>query len=89
MCNSDLITNNSYSSPLTPSAHITTAIADSGATDTLVRSSQQHLLTDVHSPGGLDISLPNKDVITSIARGSLPVTGSINPSILAHVIDDQ
>eukprot|EP01034_Spumella_vulgaris_P021900 gene21900-27977_t len=67
----------------------TSSIADCGATDTLVRASQQHKLQNVRPIGGLSVSLPNGNVITSVATGVLPVPSGSSLVIPAHVFSDS
>ena len=78
-----------------PSSNIITnnnnnfAIADSGSTDTLVRSSQTDFLHDVKPEGGLLITLPNGQVIKTTKSGYLPSSSVLPTPIKAHVVDDQ
>jgi len=60
------------------------AIGDSGTTDTLVRPSSSHLLSNITPCNSYRVSLPNGQVITATHRGTfaIPSTGIYLPSYI-------
>lgn len=79
--------------PFTSTSHsklqLLPPIADCGATDTLFRQSDQHLLQQVTPGGGLLVGLPNGAHITSTATGQLPSPNVSVTPIIAHIYSDQ
>jgi hypothetical protein len=63
-----------------------TPIHDAGATNTLFRQSDSHLLTNTKAGGGQNVGLPNGDVITSKATGTL-LTAPVSTEV--HVFSDD
>ena len=61
-------------------------IQDSGATNTLFRESDSYILRNLKAGGGLQVGLPNGDLIYSKATGTL-VTPPISTNV--HVFEDN
>jgi hypothetical protein len=74
------------SSPI-PFGH--SPIGDSGATDTLIRQSDQHCLSNVKPGGSISVSLPNGSTISSIATGVLDFDVRLPPIPARIFRDDQ
>ncbi len=65
-------------------------IGDCGATDTLIREADMHLLSVVVTGGGgLTVGLPNGAVIRSTGTGQLAVHSNKFPSVPAHIFPDN
>jgi hypothetical protein len=91
-CNLSNITSQSPAGPnpnhRQPTAH-PPPIGDCGATDTLIREADVHLLSDaVTGSVGLTVGLPNGAVIRSTGTGQLAHSNKF-PSVPAHIFPDN
>ena len=63
------------------------AVGDTGATDLLVRESEQHKITGYRPVGGHEMELPNGQVITSTGTGRLQLPANVE--LTANIYPDD